>query len=65
MTSDLPIHPIPAPGFHLVSGKRSPPNDGREYQVQFRNGWVDQHKYTAGQLKWKHEGHDWDVLAVK
>lgn len=49
----------------MVSGKRSPPDDGREYQVQFRNGFVDdKHKYTARQLKWKHEGHDFDVVAV-
>lgn len=34
--------------------------------VQFRNGFVDQkHSYTAAQLRWTHEGHDWDVVAVK
>ena len=66
MPHDLPVQPIPAPGFRMVSGKRSPPDDGREYQVQFRNGFVDdKHKYTARQLKWKHEGHDFDVVAVK
>lgn len=62
----LPADPIPAAGFKVISGKRSPPDDGRKYQVQFRNGYVDRkHEYTAGQLVWKHDGGCWDVVAVK
>lgn len=58
---------IPAPGFRLVSGKRGPPaGDNVRYQVQFRNGFIDQNNtYTAGQLRWKHDGSDWDVVAVR
>lgn len=62
----LPTKPIPAPGFKLVSGKRGPNNDGKEYQVQFANGWVDRkNTYTAKQLRWVHEGSPWDIIAVK
>ena len=62
----LPTHPIPAPGFKLVSGRQGPRKKEAKYMVQFRNGFVDQkHSYTAAQLRWTHEGHDWDVVAVK
>jgi len=62
----LPTHPIPAPGFKLISGKRAPPKGERKYQVQFRNSYVDDKRtYTAAQLRWTHEGHDWDVVAVR
>ena len=61
---NLPVQPIPAHDFRMVSGKRSPPDDGKEYHVQFRNGYVPQYRFTARQLVWKHEGHDWDVIAV-
>lgn len=34
--------------------------------VQFRNGFVDEkHSYTAAQLRWTHDGSDWDVIAVR
>lgn len=62
----LPTHLIPAPGFKLVSGRQGPRKKEAKYMVQFRNGFVDQkHSYTAAQLRWTHEGHDWDVVAVK
>lgn len=61
----LPIQPIPAPGFRMVSGKRSPPKGERQYHVQYRNGYVDRWTYTAAQLVWLHAGHDWDVVAVR
>lgn len=62
----LPAHPIPAPGFRLVSGLRGPRNREQKYIVQFRNGYIDtKHEYTAAQMVWKHEGRDWDIVAVK
>ena len=62
----IPAEPIPAPGFRMVSGKQSPPDNGTKYEVQFRNGYVDRkHTYSAGQLRWKHDGSDWDVVAVR
>lgn len=60
----LPAQPIPAKGFTLISGKRKP-SEG-EYTVQFRNGYVDdKHRYGPNQLRWVHDGSDWDVVAVK
>jgi len=57
---------IPAPGFRTVSGKRAPPRNDKRYFVQFRCGYVDRkHSFTASQLVWIHEGHGWDVVAVK
>jgi hypothetical protein len=62
----LPSHPIPAPGFKLVSGKGGPRKKDAKYMVQFRNGWIDEgHEYTAAQMVWVHEGRDWDIVAVK
>lgn len=63
----LPVDPIPAEGFKLVSGKRGPKDTGKEYQVQFRgNGYVDRkHTYTAKQMSWIHDGGPWDVVAVR
>lgn len=62
----LPVSPIPAPGFKIVSGKQGPPDNGGKYQVQFRTGYVDdKHEYTAGQMIWKHDGSSWDVIAVR
>lgn len=62
----LPTHPIPAPGFKLVSGKRGPRNKDQKYHVQFANGYVDaKHSYSASQLRWDHTGHAWDVVAVR
>ena len=56
---------IPALGFQIVSGKRNPPKDEKWY-VQFRGGYVDEkHSYSAEQLRWKHNGSEWDVVAVK
>jgi hypothetical protein len=62
----LPADPIPAPGFKLISGKKAPPDDGTEYEIQFRSGWIDRARtYTARQLVWKHDGSAWDVVAVR
>lgn len=57
---------IPAPGFKLVSGKRSPPKDDKLYTIQLRNGWCDiKHQYTASQLRWIHDGSSGDIVAIK
>lgn len=57
---------IPADGFQLISGKRNPPDDGTLYEIQLRNGFVDrQHRYTAKQLVWIHDGSAGDVVAVR
>lgn len=58
--------PIPAPGFKLISGKRAPPDDGTEYTIQLRTGFVDRaHRYTARQLVWIHDGSGGDVVAIR
>lgn len=62
----LPLDPIPAPGFRLVSGKQRPRDETMKYQVQFRNGFIDRaNTYTASQLVWIHNGNPFDVIAVK
>ena len=62
----LPVDPIPAKGFKLISGKRSPTRSERKYTVQFRSGYVDRkHEYTAEQMNWIHDGGPWDVVSVK
>jgi hypothetical protein len=53
-------------GFRLISGKRSPPRDGKRYFIQLRMGFVDERiSYTAEQLCWVHDGGPGDVVAVK
>ena len=53
-------------GFRKVSGKRSPPNDGGKWFIQLRMGFVDERiAYEIGQLRWVHEGHAGDIIAVK
>lgn len=60
------FEPIPAPGFKLISGKRSPPNDGTEYHIQLRTGFADMaNTYTCRQLVWIHDGSGGDVVAIK
>lgn len=55
---------VPAPGYRLISGKRTP-TEG-EYHVQFRNGLVDEdHKRTPGSMNWIHNGGAWDIVAVR
>ncbi len=60
----VPIKPVPAPGFKLISGKRKP-TEG-EYHVQSRNGlvWEDR-TYGPEHLNWLHTGSDWDIAAVR
>lgn len=34
--------------------------------VQFRNGYIDEkHSYSGDQLRWIHNGSDWDVVAIR
>lgn len=62
----MSFYPIPAHGFTKISGKRNPPDDGAEYMIQLRNGWVDKtNRYTAKQLVWIHDGSSGDVVAVR
>lgn len=57
---------IPAPGFRLVSGKRNPKDDGKQYHIQLRNGFADMnHAYTAHQIVWIHAKSGGDVVAVR
>ena len=57
------MHDLP-PGFHLVSGKRSPP-DG-EWYIMLRQGfWSDEVSYRPDQLRWKHDGSAGDIIAAK
>lgn len=61
--SDLPK------GFTPISGKRSPPQGDKRYEVAFRRlndtPFIDATGYTASQLVWVHTGGSWDVLAVR
>jgi hypothetical protein len=65
----LPVEPIPAPGFRMVSGKQGPRKPEAEYEVQFRSGFVDRKNvYTARQMVWVHDKNKpsaWDVVAVR
>ena len=57
---------IPAKGFVKISGTRNPPDDGSLYMIQLRTGFCDlQHRYTAKQLIWIHDGSSGDVVAVR
>jgi hypothetical protein len=63
---------IPSHGYQLISGQRRPPNDGKLYGIQLRNGFCDeQHRYTAAQIVWLHDfstnptGSGGDVVAIK
>lgn len=59
-------HDIPAPGFQLVSGKRSPPKDWEKVWVQLRGGWVDHHgPWPVEGPRWIHDGTAGDIVAVK
>ena len=43
---------------------RKPRTGEKLLRVQFRNGLVSRHTYTAAQLRWTDTGDDWDVIAV-
>lgn len=61
MRNDLP--PIPE-GWKRTSGKRAP--SGAKWHIMLRNGFADTRiAYEPQQLRWVHEGHCGDVVAVK
>jgi len=54
-----------APGFQRISGTRKPPDNGPFY-IQLRMGFCDMRiAYERDQLRWIHEGHAGDVVAVR
>lgn len=62
----MPRLTIPAPGFQKISGHRAPPKSmGEELWCQLRNGWVDSVPWPVSTTRWKHDGTDGDVVAVK
>ncbi len=60
-------HPIPAPGFVLISGKRKPPASmGTMLWCQLRNGFVDEAgPWPVATTRWVHDGTTGDVVAVR
>ena len=56
-------HPIPAPGFQIVSGAKGP--KGGKWWVQLRNGMVDSAPWPADRTRWVHDGSEFDVVAVR
>jgi hypothetical protein len=44
---------------------RKPRTGERKLRVQFRNGQLSAHTYTAAQLRWTDTGSDWDVVGVE
>jgi hypothetical protein len=44
---------------------RKPRTGDKLLRVQFRNGQVSRHEYTAAQLRWTETGDGWDVVGVR
>ena len=70
----MPRLPIPAEGFKIISGHRSPPKAmGSELWCQLRNGWVDSMPWPVSTTRWKWElddegrvvEHPGDVVAIR
>ena len=61
------MHPIPAPGYTLISGKRRPPASwGTHLWCQLRNGWCDMFApWPVATTRWVHDGTAGDVVAVR
>jgi hypothetical protein len=62
------IAPIPAPGFTLTNGRRSPrPEWGEKVWCQIRkDGWIDWlAPWPVERVKWKHDGGPGDVVAIR
>ena len=51
-------------GFQACRGKR-PVTGERQLEVLFRCGVVSNFSYTAKQLRWSIEGHDFDVVGYR
>lgn len=66
----LPTDPIPAPGFIAWPEGKKPRNQTAQFEVQYRNGYIDKaNRYTAMQIRWQRwpDGKpcDWDIVAVR
>ena len=60
------MHPVPAPGYSLISGTRKPPASwGEKLFCQLRMGWCDPNPWPVHTTRWVHDGTDGDVVAVK
>ena len=60
------MHPIPAPGFTLISGKRRPPASwGERLFCQLRMGWCDRTPWPVATTNFIHTGSAGDVVAVR
>ena len=61
------IHPIPAPGYTLISGKRRPPASwGERLFIQLRTmGWCPPDPYPVTTCVWIHTGSGGDIVAVR
>ena len=44
---------------------RTPRTGERQLRVKFRNGETSKHTYTAKQLRWDHNGTDFDITHVR
>lgn len=44
---------------------RKPRTGERMLRVQFRNGLVSRHTYTAAQLRWTDTDSDFDIIGVE
>lgn len=62
----LPVHPVPAPGFHKNPGAFPDKAGDVALRVQFACGYIDEkHTCKARDLRWSLTGHPWDVGAVR
>lgn len=60
------MHPIPAPGYSIISGKRKPPASwGERLYCQLRMGWCDSQSWPVETTNFIHTGSGGDVVAVK
>lgn len=60
------MHPIPAPGYQEISGKRKPPASmGDKLYCQLRMGWCDSEPWPVDTTRWIHDETAGDVVAVK
>lgn len=44
---------------------RRPRTGEKMLRVEFRNGWLSKHEYTADQLRWSDTGCAWDIVGVE
>lgn len=44
---------------------RTPRTGERPLRVQYRNGVIPKHEYTARQMRWNDTGDGWDIVGVE